>query len=1075
MKNSEINNFKYYSTTQFNELIDTNKINENDLKTINLNIRGLNQNYNNFTAYLSSIPTKFDVIILSECHIQKDEVLNTDLHNKFPLLGYNMFYIKSTQRFGGVVVYIKETLNAVYMNNFTQSNHLCDSIFLKVAEKESEIIIAGFYSFCHPKRKDSFTEFIENQLSDKSFKNKKIIIGGDMNICLLKSTLPGAEMNYLNTLLNFDLEQHIFYPTRIQHYKNSLQVKSLSLIDHIASNLLTYECKSGCLYYPDSDHYATFLLVKNALERPASKSSPKLFRRNYKNINIEELKHECNIINWEELVIKENNVDKCFENIIDETQLLHDKHAPMKEISKRKAKHIQKPWIDKPLVEQIKRLSNMYSKYKKLPNKLNTIAYKTQKNKVTKLRREKQKKYYHDYFEKFKNDAKRTWQGINLALDQTRNKKSLPGVIYDSDNKPVTGAKNKAKSFAKYFENVPAATIKKIPKSRKHYKDYMSKKKPNDNYFDMKNCEIQEVEKHILQLKNNSSTGPIKIPNHFLKLIALQIAYPLHIAINKSMEGGYFPKILKIGKQTPVFKAGEHHVSNFRPITVCNSFSKILEKIVRDRLSEFIESNKIINNFQFGFRKGHSTAHATINLLEAALDGLDEKLKTGGVYLDISKAFDTVNHDILLSKLEFYGIRKNELMWFQSYLKNREQYVEIEGEKSDNYITNIAVPQGGTLSAMLFIIFTNDITVTSDKLRFSIFADDTSLIISIDRNNYDNTLKAELNRVIDWFSANQLLLNVSKTEYSHFGPNYNNVSEKFENGINELHQVAPLFTLIDYYTNDEHYEKIRESLILGSEYKLAELAEVAPKYLLEEHIEMEDGTIIENSENVKYLGLQFDCNLKFQKNISIVSCKISRMVGIFWRLEGVNLETKKLIYHSLVESHFNYGILVWCSELAKNLINGIDNAQGLSHIPKSLKIIDSNLKKIIRAIFKKPKYNKKTKKYTETSPLFKQLNVLKLQDMYYYNLALLVHDYFYNPKLPESIKEKFDSIVTKSQHNTRSDGLNIIYNLPKSLRSYKKPSTAGSIYWNRLPIELRKTESKSSFKRKLKEMMVENY
>ena len=130
---------------------------------------------------------------------------------------------------------------------------------------------------------------------------------------------------------------------------------------------------------------------------------------------------------------------------------------------------------------------------------------------------------------------------------------------------------------------------------------------------------------------------------------------------------------------------------------------------MRDRLNKFVESNKLINNYQFGFRKAHSTTHATINLLETALEGLDNNLKTGGVYLDISKAFDTVNHDILIAKLEHYGIRKNELMWFQSYLANRTQYVEIESEKSDEYVTNIAVPQGGTLSAMLFILFTNDV------------------------------------------------------------------------------------------------------------------------------------------------------------------------------------------------------------------------------------------------------------------------------------------------------------------------------------------------------------------------------
>ena len=167
MKNSEIDQFKYHSTEQFNEAISVHKVSENDLKTINLNIRGLNQNYNNLTTYLSSLSTKFDIIILSECHLQKDEVLKTALHNKFPLVGYNMFYTKSTLKYGGVVAYVKESLNAVYINNLTQSNHLCDSLFLKITDKKTEIIVAGFYRFCQPQNKAAFIEFIESQLSNK--------------------------------------------------------------------------------------------------------------------------------------------------------------------------------------------------------------------------------------------------------------------------------------------------------------------------------------------------------------------------------------------------------------------------------------------------------------------------------------------------------------------------------------------------------------------------------------------------------------------------------------------------------------------------------------------------------------------------------------------------------------------------------------------------------------------------------------------------------------------------------------------------------------------------------------------
>ena len=198
----------------------------------------------------------------------------------------------------------------------------------------------------------------------------------------------------------------------------------------------------------------------------------------------------------------------------------------------------------------------------------------------------------------------------------------------------------------------------------------------------------------------------------------MPLSYPLSYAINKSLRTGYFPNILKTGKQTPVHKSGKCVISNYRPITVCNSISKILEKVVKERLQKFITESHILNKSQFGFRKKHATTHAIINLFETTLDGLDNKLKVGGIFLDVSKAFDCVDHNILLKKLEFYGIRDTALMWFQSYLKNRSQYVEVNGTKSEEYTTNIGVPQGGVLSALLFIIHTNDITETTNKLQF---------------------------------------------------------------------------------------------------------------------------------------------------------------------------------------------------------------------------------------------------------------------------------------------------------------------------------------------------------------------
>ena len=370
-------------------------------------------------------------------------------------------------------------------------------------------------------------------------------------------------------------------------------------------------------------------------------------------------------------------------------------------------------------------------------------------------------------------------------------------------------------------------------------------------------------------------------------------------------------------------------------------------------------------------------------------------------------------------------------MWFESYLKNRTQYVEIDGSKSEPYVTNVSVPQGGVLSALLFILFTNDIVQSTKQLKFSIYADDTSLVIAIDREQYDQTLKTELDKVIEWFSANLLLINVNKTEYTFFGPHY---KKKF--------------------VKDEHdSEKFN--------FILEELHEIAPKYELDEFIISDEGNIITPSGAVKYLGMYIDSKLDFTYHISILTCKISRMTGIFWKSD-LDIKIKKIIYHSLVESHLNYGIVLWCSEFSKTLTTDSNESQ----IPSVLKSIITVQNKIIRAIFRKPKFDKKQKtySYTETSPLYKELFVLKIKDLYFYNLAILAHDYFNNVNFPTKLHENFTSHATNTDRQTRSLHYNLSYDKPRTLKTYRKPTIASTMFWNSLPTEIKSIKPKSTFK-----------
>ena len=209
------------------------------------------------------------------------------------------------------------------------------------------------------------------------------------------------------------------------------------------------------------------------------------------------------------------------------------------------------------------------------------------------------------------------------------------------------------------------------------------------------------------------------------------ISKPLCEILNLSIENGIIPDQLKIARIVPIFKSGDNSLfSNYRPILVLPVFSKILEKAVYNRLMNYININGILFRNQFGFRKNHSTSHALINLYDQISTGLDANKHTVGIFLDLSKAFDTVDHEILINKLEHYAIRGLALDWFKNYLSQRLQYVEFNGTTSMFKEVTCGVPQGSILGPLLFLVYINDICKTTDYGEFILFADDTNLFYS---------------------------------------------------------------------------------------------------------------------------------------------------------------------------------------------------------------------------------------------------------------------------------------------------------------------------------------------------------
>ena len=226
---------------------------------------------------------------------------------------------------------------------------------------------------------------------------------------------------------------------------------------------------------------------------------------------------------------------------------------------------------------------------------------------------------------------------------------------------------------------------------------------------------------------------------------------------------------LKIAEVIPIFKSGEKSsMDNYRPISLLSAFSKFLEKVVAIRLLTFLETNNILSKWQFGFRGGHSTIHPMIHFLNKITDSLNNKNHTVAIFCDLKKAFDTCDHEILLKKLKKYGVENKELDWFKSFLTGRKQFVSIGSGSSSLLEITLGVPQGSILGPLLFILYINDLPLSSKFLSL-LFADDTTLLYSHDDLLIlSEIVNTEFKKVCEFFRANRLVLHSDKTKFIIF-------------------------------------------------------------------------------------------------------------------------------------------------------------------------------------------------------------------------------------------------------------------------------------------------------------------
>ena len=829
------------------------KVNKKNLSFFHLNIASLTKHKEELEATLKMTDFKFDILGITETKLRNNVEPQIDIN----INGYKTYSTSTEASKGGALIYIDEQLSTKPLKNLDKimyKSRLLESVFIEICNKNKKNIIVGCI-YRHPTMDlHEFNDEYLNPLMEKlSESNKLVYLMGDFNIDLLKLDTDTATSTFFDCITANLFVPHIIHPTRVTS-------STKTLIDNIYSNSTQFlQGISGNLTLSVSDHLAQFLIIPE--ETHKIPKNVKVYKRDSRNLDKENFILDLLSIDWDKVIaVEKNDPNDSFNRFESTINPIIDKYLPLKKLSKKELKSHFKPWITLGLRKSMQRRDKLHKKFLKSKNTETKneyhIQYKTLRNEIVKLIRESKKLYYQTYFSENISNIKNTWKGIKQVININSKTNNQPSSLI-IDNKLITEPKEIAGNFNDYFSSIAEKLQGRIHHAGLDFSKYLTNK--NEKNFFIKPTSKFEIISIINNFNCNKAVGPHSIPNEILHLIKEIIADPLSSMVNLSFANGVYFQNLKTSKAIPVYKekGSIQDCANYRPISLLSNINKIIEKIMHERLYNFLSIHNCIYENQFGFRRNHSTNHALISLTEHIRDALDNNSISCGVFIDLQKAFDTVDHTILLKKLDHYGIRGSANDWFKSYLTNRKQFVSINGYDSREIVMPYGVPQGSVLGPLLFLVYINDLHNAIKYSTVRHFADDTNLLINNKSpKQLQKHMNLDLRSLCKWLKSNKISLNASKTEL-----------------------------LICKHPNKK----------INYDFKIKI-----------------DGKKIIPSKYVKYLGVLIDSNLNWSFHINMLSTKLSRAIGMIAKIRHyVSEGTLRSIYFGIFSSLLTYGATVW--------------------------------------------------------------------------------------------------------------------------------------------------------------------
>ena len=825
-----------------NTLIKNNFKKCNGLHFVHLNVRSILSKGKFENLKLQIINSQAHIITISETWL-----INKLDSKLISIPGYNLIRLdrnwtengNNIKKGGGLCIYIKNGLD--YNDTIFSKNNLSSSdiemqwVELRVKNMKKIILInvyrppSGIYK--------NFCDGIYDSVTNSSIKdNSDIFIMGDMNIDMLDLNSP-LKKELDNTMRRIGLININKSFTRHSKNKNSC-------IDLIFSNSDCIE-SHGLLDWNLSDHMGIFLTRKRA---KITYKKTSFEGRSYRNYIKEDFQWAIINENWKHFYELEN-VNEAWsfmKNVI-------SKHLDaMCPINKFKVNEHRDPWITNELIERILDKNRLLSKARKSGKEEDWTVARTSRNLVNNELSNAKKDFLLEEQKHFSNEPKKFWQSISRIIPNKKG--NINDLLLKDENETEIENGNAANYINKFFTNIGKNLANKIEYSEWKYME----EKTNINIEPIR-TDFEEILGICKDIDTSKSSGIDFLSAYILKDAFMVLITQLVYLFNLSLLNANFPKEWKKATIIPLFKGGNRTVvSNYRPVSLLPLPGKLLEKIMHRGITNYIENNNLLSDNQSGFRKNYSTVKSIVDFNDNIFENMNNGLVTAAVFIDLRKAFDTVNHSILLKKLDKLGIKDIMYKWCKNYLSDRQQKTLANGINSDYLKITCGVPQGSVLGPLFFLIYINDIVNRIGNEYIKLYADDT--VIFVEGNNeleLQNKMQGLLDIFSQWCKENKLSINADKTKFMCFGTRQR--IKKIKN--------------------------IKMSLM---------------------------NTKIQQVPSYKYLGITLDTGLNFKLQIQQTIKKVSHKLYVLSKVRKfLSINSAILIYKTMILPYFDYGDIVY--------------------------------------------------------------------------------------------------------------------------------------------------------------------